>query len=548
MKATSGVGSRSCFALCKGIKHGNSRRSSSVLRFAVAVFLIHFISLILGPNVSAGTYSTTFDGSENPISEGGMWINGKTDGLDWADCATTGGYVYGLQSGSTGYDDSTALLAGAWGSNQTASAMVHLASRGPYDAWEEVEIRLRSTIYARHNSGYEVIFSTKDAPYGYVQIVRWNGPLASYNYITLTYAVPERFVIHDGDEVKGEIIGSTINAYINGVLVASGSDSTYSSGSPGIGFYLQMPGGNSNYGFKSFTATDGVGSGSNRPPVANSQSVSMITGNVIGISLTGSDPDNDPLTYAIVSGPGHGTLSGTPPSLVYQPAASYSGPDSFTFKVNDGQADSSPATVSITVTASVVPPSITSQPQSQTVNVGSNVSFAVVASGTAPLTYQWYFNTTAAIPGAIDSQFLLTDVQDSDAGWYSVRVSNSAGAVTSQAAQLIVGPSSPPPENLLRSSSVTLSGRAGNITASIKGVVAVKDQSGEAVQNATVYVTWTLPNGTTVNQTDPTASGGSARFTVKSDRGTYVLTVNNITKSGYSFDATNSELSKSITR
>ena len=46
------------------------------------------------------------------------------------------------------------------------------------------------------------------------------------------------------------------------------------------------------------------------------------------------------LTYSIVSGPAHGTLSGTPPALIYQPAANYSGADSFTFRANDGEANS----------------------------------------------------------------------------------------------------------------------------------------------------------------------------------------------------------------
>ena len=58
----------------------------------------------------------------------------------------------------------------------------------------------------------------------------------------------------------------------------------------------------------------------------------------------------DTLTYTIVTPPAHGTLSGTAPNLTYTPAANYNGPDSFTFKVNDGTVDSATATVSITVT------------------------------------------------------------------------------------------------------------------------------------------------------------------------------------------------------
>ena len=88
----------------------------------------------------------------------------------------------------------------------------------------------------------------------------------------------------------------------------------------------------------------------NDPPVANPQAVTTNEDTAQAITLTGSDPDGNPLTYGVVSAPIHGTLSGTAPNLTYTPAANYNGPDSFTFKVNDGTVDSAAATVSITVT------------------------------------------------------------------------------------------------------------------------------------------------------------------------------------------------------
>src|SRR5205085_12092377 len=63
-----------------------------------------------------------------------------------------------------------------------------------------------------------------------------------------------------------------------------------------------------------------------------------------------SDVDSDPLTFIVVTQPQHGSLSGAAPNVTYTPAPNYNGPDSFTFGVNDGQANSSAATVSITVT------------------------------------------------------------------------------------------------------------------------------------------------------------------------------------------------------
>lgn len=93
-----------------------------------------------------------------------------------------------------------------------------------------------------------------------------------------------------------------------------------------------------------------VGGAANHAPIATDQSLSTPTHTALAVTLTGSDADNDPLTYSVVSGPTHGSLGGTAPNLTYTPALNYSGPDSLTFKVNDGALDSSPATVSITVT------------------------------------------------------------------------------------------------------------------------------------------------------------------------------------------------------
>ena len=59
--------------------------------------------------------------------------------------------------------------------------------------------------------------------------------------------------------------------------------------------------------------------------------------------------DGDALTFAVVTPPEHGTLTGTGPTRTYTPAPDYHGPDSFTFRANDGSVDSNLATVSLTV-------------------------------------------------------------------------------------------------------------------------------------------------------------------------------------------------------
>jgi hypothetical protein len=105
-----------------------------------------------------------------------------------------------------------------------------------------------------------------------------------------------------------------------------------------------------------FTTSSSGGGTSNHNPLANGQNVAVTQNTAKSITLTGSDSDGDKLTYAIVAKPSHGTLTGTPPSITYSPSSGYTGGDSFTFKVNDGKADSAAATVSITVSASTTPP------------------------------------------------------------------------------------------------------------------------------------------------------------------------------------------------
>ncbi|MFI5205407.1 MAG: Ig-like domain-containing protein, partial [Candidatus Paceibacterales bacterium] len=84
----------------------------------------------------------------------------------------------------------------------------------------------------------------------------------------------------------------------------------------------------------------------NQVPVANAQAVTLHQNTSANITLTGSDPEGATLSYAIVNGAGHGTLSGTAPNLTYTPTANFTGNDNFTFNVNDGTQNSATATVS----------------------------------------------------------------------------------------------------------------------------------------------------------------------------------------------------------
>jgi M6 family metalloprotease-like protein len=84
-----------------------------------------------------------------------------------------------------------------------------------------------------------------------------------------------------------------------------------------------------------------------------------------------------------------------------------------------------------------VPPVIVTQPEGRNAVAGETAEFSVLASGSAPLRYQWRFNGTN-IAGATDSGLVFAPVRQSDAGNYSVRVTNAYGAVISSNAPLSV--------------------------------------------------------------------------------------------------------------
>jgi hypothetical protein len=98
-----------------------------------------------------------------------------------------------------------------------------------------------------------------------------------------------------------------------------------------------------------------------------------------------------------------------------------------------GNATSLPARL----TVNILPPQITLQPASQTVLRGTNVTFAVVATGAPAPSYQWRFNGTN-LTGETNPSLTIHQPTPSNAGLYTVRVSNSGGAVISMAAELTV--------------------------------------------------------------------------------------------------------------
>ncbi len=216
---------------------------------------------------------------------------------------------------------------------------------------------------------------------------------------------------------------------------------------------------------------------SNAVPVAANDTYSINAGGVLGANAPGvlgndSDADGDSLTAILETSPLHGVVTlNWDGSFVYTPSNNYSGPDNFSYRALDGLTSSSPAVVSINVSPNATspnstvikrtwlatdecgnsascsqsvtlldtrPPLIVNQPQDRIVIAGGTAAFAVVATGAATLSYQWFFNETNLLAGSTDFSLELSNAQTADAGLYSAIVSNSFGAATSVLARLTV--------------------------------------------------------------------------------------------------------------
>jgi hypothetical protein len=217
-------------------------------------------SLPAAPTRLHGHYSTNFPLAENPISDGGQWSNGQANGLDWANVRTIPGLAFGTEIGGSRpepqkYDDSTALLKGVWGPNQTVQATVHSVNQNQDGrVWEEVELRLRSSLSPHHCTGYEIMFRCSKTPQAYCNIARWEGPLGKFTYLKQTEG--SEYGVKNGDTVKATMIGNVITVYINGEQIVQVTDDKFTRGNPGMGFFTDgAKGMNHDFGFSSFMAT-----------------------------------------------------------------------------------------------------------------------------------------------------------------------------------------------------------------------------------------------------------------------------------------------------
>jgi len=163
-------------------------------------------------------------------------------------------------------------------------------------------------------------------------------------------------------------------------------------------------------------------------PVATAQSVTVAFNTATAITLSGTDVNGATLTYAVVTTPAHGTLSGTAPNLTYTPSANYFGSDSFTFTVNDGVSTSTAAAVSITVNPG--PPTATNQNVSANYQTATGITLTATGSGT--LTFAIKTQPTHGTLGTLSGAGVTYTPANgySGADSFSFTVTNAGGSST----------------------------------------------------------------------------------------------------------------------
>ncbi len=158
----------------------------------------------------------------------------------------------------------------------------------------------------------------------------------------------------------------------------------------------------------------------NQAPVANPQTVNVLLDTAKAITLSGTDAENGALTYTLTTDPVNGTLSGTAPNVTYTPKAGFTGSDSFTFSINDGNLDSDSVAVNINVTDGVVP-TVAPMANAQSANATKGTAKVITLTGSDadkdPLTFSIVTQTTngtialdgAAVTYTPNADFVGTD-------------------------------------------------------------------------------------------------------------------------------------------
>ncbi len=175
------------------------------------------------------------------------------------------------------------------------------------------------------------------------------------------------------------------------------------------------------------------------------------------------------------------------------------------------------------LTVSEAAPTITTQPQDLTVIPTQPTAFSVVAVGSEPLSYQWYYNTNSLLTNATSSTLTISNVQPGDAGIYSVIVSNPIGTAASSNAVLTVNTNPVAPIFILQPAALTA--RVGDKA----------NFSGAAIGTQPIAYQWNANGAPIAGATSTTVNLPNLQLT---DAGTYTLIASNAAGSTSSSNAT----------
>lgn len=240
---------------------------------------------------------------------------------------------------------------------------------------------------------------------------------------------------------------------------------------------------------------------------AQPASVSVTAGQGASFSVTATG--SAPLTYAWRK---NGIAISGATGATYAIASTSTGnAGTYSVVVTNGAGTVTSVGATLTVAASLIAPAITTQPLSLSVTAGQPASFSVLATGSAPLTYQWKKNSTA-ISGATSATYSLAATATGDAGTYTVVVTNGAGSATSTGATLTVATVAVAPTITQQPASLTVvSGKAATFTVA-------------AIGTAPMTYTW-RKNGAAI--AGATSASYSIATTTSASAGTYSVVVKN---------------------
>ena len=181
-----------------------------------------------------------------------------------------------------------------------------------------------------------------------------------------------------------------------------------------------------------FSATAAV---ADSAPVFTTQPISQTVSLGDAVNFTATASGSPAPTYQWFKG--SNPISGATSNVYTIPGATADDAGDYSVVATNSVASTPSATATLTVSTVAVPPAIGTPPSDLTVPAGAPATFSVTATGTAPLSYQW-FKGTEPISDATLATYTIPRVSISDAGDYSVTVSNYAGSAASASAHLAV--------------------------------------------------------------------------------------------------------------